>query len=80
MATAKAGPDLEALDLWKQERGSFETLPGREEVLCLWAVCPTGAASRYWRIERAGGVRLVPLTLESPSGIMTDLPWRPAHA
>lgn len=80
MATARVGVDLEALELWKRERGSFESLPGREEVLALWAVCPGGAFARHWRIERGEGVRLVPLALESPTGILTDLPWRTAAA
>lgn len=79
-AAAQDAIDFEVIGLWKAERGSLETLPGREEVLSLWAVCPDGGVTRTWRIERPsdGRPRLVRRDGGESNivgGILFNLPW-----
>jgi hypothetical protein len=79
-APATSKVDVEALEVWKRDVGSFENLPGREEILALWAVCPAGMVVRDWRIERPDGAppRLVCRDSsldEVMGGVLADLPW-----
>jgi hypothetical protein len=83
-ARASSEVDREALAVWKQDVGSFEHLPGREEILALWAVCPAGGVVCDWLIERPAdaGPRLVRRDWlagwREQRGILAELPWRMA--